>query len=138
MTNYFTVGELIKSDTAIKYGINNSPDALILSRLKELIAKLLNPIREAWGSPILVSSGYRCKELNAKVGGAKTSAHLLGYAADLIPKNGRIKEFIAFVQNFLRTKGIPFDQCIDEYGRWVHVGLKNGVGLQRKQIFKIR
>ena len=138
MTNYFTVGELIKSDTAIKYGINNSPDALTLSRLKELIAKLLNPIREAWGSPILVSSGYRCKELNAKVGGAKTSAHLLGYAADLIPKNGRIKEFIAFVQNFLRTKGISFDQCIDEYGRWVHVGLKNGVGLQRKQIFKIR
>ena len=138
MKNYFTVQELVISDTAKKFNIDNTPTLTVKQHLQELITNLLNPIREAWGSPIIVSSGYRCPKLNEKVGGSKTSAHLTGYAADLIPGNGQRAKFIKFVQDFLKKNNLKFDQCIDEYGRWCHVGLKNSVGMQRKQIFKIR
>ena len=137
MKNYFTVAELTQSDTAKKFKIDNTPSAEIKMHMKELIEKLLNPIREAWGSSIIVSSGYRCPELNAKVGGAKTSAHLTGYAADLIPGNGKRAQFIKFVQDFLRKSNIPFDQCINEYNRWCHVGLYGSFKKQRKQVFRI-
>ena len=135
MKTYFTISELTKSDVAKQYGINNTPNATETAHLKELIENLLNPIREAWGSPIYVSSGFRCEALNKKVGGATTSAHKYGYAADLIPANGKRMEFIKFVMDFLKKKNLKFDQCINEYNRWVHVGLKNRFGMQRKQIF---
>lgn len=138
MKNYFIISELVVSDTAKKNKIDNTPSPEIISHLKELIEKLLNPIREAWGSPIIVSSGYRCPKLNEIVKGAKTSAHLTGYAADLIPGNGQRVKFIKFVQEYLKKANIPFDQCIDEYGRWCHVGLYSPSHTQRKQIFKIR
>lgn len=137
MKSYFTIKELVISDTAKKFGIDNTPTLEVKQHLQELIDKLLNSIREAWGSSVIVTSGYRCPALNEKVGGAKTSAHLRGYAADLIPGNGQRAKFIKFVQNYLKTTGIPFDQCIDEYGRWCHVGLKGSYGQQRKQIFRI-
>ena len=137
MKNYFTIQELVVSDTAKKFGIDNTPPASVKLHLTELIEKLLNPLREAWGGPIIVSSGYRCPKLNEKVGGAKNSAHLTGYAADLIPGNGQRARFIKFVQNYLKTSKIPFDQCINEYNRWCHVGLKSKYGFQRKQIFKV-
>jgi len=137
MKTYFTIPEMIKSDTAFKYGIDNTPSPEIKLHLKELIENLLNPIREAWGGPIIISSGYRCPKLNTLVKGAKTSAHLTGYAADLIPGNGQRAKFIKFVQNFLKDSNIKFDQCINEYNRWCHVGLKGSYGQQRKQIFKI-
>jgi len=137
MKNYFTIQELTASDTARRYGIDNTPTAEIKKHMDELITKLLNPLREAWGGPIKVNSGYRCPRLNSLVGGSKTSAHLTGYAADLVPSNGKTKDFIKFIQNYLRTHNIPFDQCIDEYGRWCHVGLYNSTKRQRKQIFRI-
>lgn len=137
MKTYFTVAELIASDTAKKFGIDNTPSSEIKQHLRELIEKLLNPLREAWGGPILITSGYRCKALNDKVNGAKTSAHLRGYAADLIPGNGQRAKFIKFIQDYLKTHDIPFDQCINEYNRWCHVGLKSSWNTQRRQIFKI-
>ena len=137
MKNYFTIQELIVSDTAKKFNIDNTPSAEVKLHLKELIEKLLNPIREAWGGPIIISSGYRCPKLNSRVGGSSTSAHLTGYAADLIPGNGQRAKFISFVQNYLRTHSLPFDQCINEYNRWCHVGLKSVYGRQRRQVFKI-
>ena len=137
MKNYFTISELIASDTAKKYGIDNTPSLETRQHLKELIEKLLNPIREAWGGPIIVTSGYRCPKLNEVCKGAKTSAHLTGYAADLVPGNGQRAKFIRFVQDYLKKSKLPFDQCINEYNRWCHVGLYNKSKLQRKQIFTI-
>lgn len=137
MKNYFTISELIASDTAKKYGIDNTPSSEVREHLKQLIDKLLNPIREAWGGPIIVRSGYRCPKVNSLVNGAKTSAHLTGYAADLVPGNGQRTKFIQFVQDYLRKNKVPFDQCINEYGRWCHVGLYNLSKQQRRQIFKI-
>ena len=138
MANYFTIQELCKSDTAEKYKIDNTPDSTVKLHLTELI-KFLNPLREAWGSPILVSSGYRCKRLNSLVGGVASSVHVKGWAADLVPKNGKMTEFKKFVQTYLKDK--KFDQCIIERNasgkEWIHIGLKNNWGLQRKQIFNL-
>ena len=92
--SYFTVDELCASDTAKKYGIDNTPNPTIITRLQRLI-NFLNPIREAWGSAIKVTSGYRCEKLNCLVGGSKTSSHTIGYGVDLIPLNG--KRYQAFI-----------------------------------------
>ena len=81
---YFTISELTASATAQREGIDNRPTESAYHLLHVLVDQLLDPIREAWGEPIVVSSGYRCKELNALVGGAKNSHHMLGCAADLI------------------------------------------------------
>ena len=70
---YFSITELTASATAQREGIDNSPTESVHQLLLVLVEKLLDPIREAWGEPIVVSSGYRCKELNTLVGGAKNS-----------------------------------------------------------------
>ena len=137
MKNYFTIQELTASETAKRYGIDNTPTPEVKQHLQELTERLLNPIREAWGGPVKVNSGYRCYRLNNLLGGSKTSAHLTGYAADLVPSNGQRAKFIKFVQDYLRKSKLPFDQCINEYDKWCHIGLYNNSKLQRRQIFKI-
>lgn len=143
---YFTIKELVSSNTAKINRIDNTPTKEIESHLVELVDNLLDPLREAWttycnsrgwkNAAIIVNSGYRCPLLNTKVGGVKNSAHLIGYAADLSPANKKIKEFIEFCSTWIKTK--KFDQCIDEYGKWCHLSYKSNNGSFRKQIFKIR
>lgn len=133
---YFTIAELTHSDTAIRKGINNNPTESAKLHITELVESILDPLREAWGSPIKVTSGYRGWQLNKAIGGSTTSAHSIGYAADLVPINRPMKEFKEFVKNWLITNKIPFDQYIDEHSgnsEWVHIGLKNNSGKQRKQ-----
>lgn len=141
LSENFTLGEFIASDTAKKLGIDNTPNLLVIYHLEELCKNLLQPIRDAWGKPIKVTSGYRCYRLNRAVGGSPTSAHPLGWAADLKPVSGSYTEFEKFVINFLEEHPeIKFDQVIKEgQGRshWVHVGYKNGAGKQRMQVFDI-
>ena len=140
---YFTINELTHSDTAIALGIDNSPSPVIVQHLSELILSLLEPLREAWGSPILVSSGYRSLRLNKALKHASTtSAHLIGYAADLVPQNKKIEEFKKFVVKWLKENNIAFDQCICETNgkgvQWVHLGLYNQRHQQRKQILNLK
>ena len=135
--SYFTIAELCKSETATKYNIDNTPDPIITSHLQQLI-NFLNPLREAWGSAIKVSSGYRCDKLNRFVGGSKTSSHLIGYGVDLIPANGRMDDFKKFIIDYMKTR--MFDQCIIEKSgktEWIHIGLYNNKGQQRRMIFNI-
>lgn len=137
MKQYFTIAELCYSDTAEKYKIDNTPSLEVAQHLNELIA-VLNPIREAWGSGIRVTSGYRCEKLNKMIGGSKTSAHMTGYGVDLFPVNGNFNGFKKFIVDYLKDK--LFDQCIiEKSGRsqWIHFGLKNAKGLFRKMIFNI-
>lgn len=134
---YFTLYELYYSNTAKKLKINNTPDNKIMKNLQTMI-RFLNPLREKWGSPINISSGYRCNELNKAVGGVSTSAHLIGCAVDLVPSNGEFDKFVEFMKNYLVGK--QFDQCIIEKSRnsrWVHFGLYNQQGMQRKQLFNL-
>lgn len=135
--SYFTVAELYASDTAKKYGIDNTPNSIVISHLQQLI-NFLNPLREAWGSAINVTSGYRCEKLNRFVGGSKTSSHLIGYGVDLIPVNGKTEAFKKFIIDYMKNK--MFDQCIIEKSgktEWIHIGLYNLKGQQRKMIFNI-
>lgn len=135
--SYFTIAELCASDTAKKYNIDNTPNPTIISHLQQLI-NFLNPLREAWGSAIKVTSGYRCKRLNDMVGGSKNSSHMIGYGVDLVPANGKMDVFKKFVVDYMKTR--IFDQCIIEKSgktEWIHIGLYNAKGQQRKMIFNI-
>ena len=134
---YFTLAELCASETAKKKKIDNFPSFDVTGHLLELTEALLDPLRVAWGSGLRIESGYRCPTLNKAVGGAATSAHLTGYAADVKPTNGRINELITFTRQWLQTTGRRFDQLIDERGKdgghWLHIGLYGPNGVQRGQ-----
>ena len=148
---HFSLSELTRSETARKLGLGNTPSAEHAANLEELVAKLLDPLREAWavkcaneqwGTPVLaVTSGYRGFRLNKAVGGSTTSAHCIGYAADLVPRNGRLAELKAFCREYLTGKA--FDQMISEdenaagVPRWIHIGYKNTQGGQRRQLLSM-
>ena len=131
---YFTFKELIASDVAAKRRIDNTPSWTVVMHLMELTEKILEPLRAAWGSSIIVNSGYRCDALNRAVGGVSTSAHRIGYAADLFPGNGKIDEFGKFVKEWLPKSGTKWDQVLFESKdkkRWVHISLRSSTGSQR-------
>lgn len=130
MAKYFTVAEMLKSETAEKNKIQNTPSVEVGQNIEELLG-VLDDLREFYGKPIRISSGYRCTELNKLVGGSPTSAHVIGYAADLQPVQGSFEEFKASVLEWLDTSGVGFDQCIIERSKsaqWVHFGLYNRKG----------
>ena len=132
---YFELSELIKSETATKKKIDNTPSFEIVDHLNELVKDFLEPLRAAWGKPIRVTSGYRCDALNKAVKGSSTSVHKIGYAADL--QSGDYEEFRDFVVEWVKKNRIKFDQLIKESDgktNWIHIGLKNNAGQQRGQI----
>ena len=136
----FTLGEFIASETAKKKGISNTPTLADIAHMKELCQNLLQPIRDAWGKPIKVTSGFRCYRLNRAVGGSPTSVHPKGWAVDIKPASGSYKEFEEFVVNFLKNSDLKWDQVIRETSgnsKWLHVGYKNGAGKQRMMLFDI-
>ena len=116
---YFTVKELTRSATAQRLGIDNTPPASAVQALNELVDNVLDPLREAWGGPIMVNSGYRCPELNRIVGGTPSSQHQRGEAADItVGSQTENRLLLALIKRL----DLPVDQCIDEKGcRWIHV-----------------
>lgn len=138
---YFTLNELVKSDTATKKGIDNTPTRFVMRNLTLFVNTLLDDLRSAWGSPLKVTSGYRCPALNKAVGGVENSAHLYGLAVDIVPMNGDFNNFVTFVKRWFR-KRTDFDQVIEERAggsRWVHIGWKQPDTLnQRRQIFDLK
>lgn len=138
----FSYIEFERSATADRLGIDNSLPPEARERVKELVEGLLQPLRDAWGGPITVTSGYRCDALNKAVKGSATSAHTCGWAADLVPRNGTITEFFDFTERWLRRDGRQFDQCIREVNRagtsrWLHLGFKDREGRQRRQFLAL-
>ena len=129
---YFTINELTKSSTALSKGINNTPTKDIENKLIQLVNKVLDPLREWYKKPIVVTSGYRCPALNKAVKGAVSSQHMKGEAADIkstsISENKKLFDYI--------KNNLDFDQLIWEYGgKWIHVSYKsNG---NRKQVLSI-
>jgi hypothetical protein len=126
MGKFFTIKELINSTTARVKGIDNTPNEEQTKNLEELI-KTLDIIRENFGSPITVTSGFRSWELNNAVGGSKTSQHSKGQAADLVCKDN-MALFNLIIK--LKDEGkIAFTQLINEKPQfdntpsWVHLGV---------------
>lgn len=136
---YFTINELTRSATAARLGIDNSPTPAVKKNLEKLINEVLDPLREAWGAPIIVTSGYRCPKLNKAVGGAKTSQHVLGQAADIKtvgdkPENN--KKLFELAKKLIGEGKIVVGQLIDEYRYdWIHIST---VGGHTNQILHIR
>ena len=138
---HFTFNEFERSDTATRLKIDNRMPEIVEAHVVELVDILLDPLREAWGGPLVVTSGYRCPELNKAVGGSATSAHTAGWAADLVPGDHRwsVEELIDFAVEWITTNGLPYDQLIDEQSggsRWLHVGIRNLTGEQRRQVMR--
>nr|DAF13295.1 MAG TPA: peptidase [Caudoviricetes sp.] len=130
---YFTIPELTASVKAQALGIDNTPPPGVKIKLSNLINNLLDPIRDKWGGPISVNSGYRCPVLNQRVGGVPTSQHVRGEAADITvgsqAGNRRLFDLIV-------TGGFDFDQLIDESGySWIHVSYS--AGKNRRQILHL-
>lgn len=132
---YFTIKELTQSETAQKYNISNIPNKEQEQNLIQLIHNILDPLREAYKKPIIVTSGFRSLELNTKINGSKTSQHIKGQAADIKSKEDTIEENKKLFK-LIQDLNLPFDQLIDEYNyNWVHVSFspKN-----RRQILHIK
>ena len=121
--SYFTIPELCASATALREGIDNRPPESAFHLLHVLVDQLLDPIRKAWGAPIMVTSGYRCPRLNELVGGVTHSHHILGCAADLIVGNKADHRRLFNLIRQMKDEGrIRFTQLIWEGdGRWIHV-----------------
>lgn len=133
---YFTIKELTKSSTAEAKGIDNTPTPEVERNLTALVDNILDGVREIYGKPITVNSGYRCPELNKAVGGSATSDHVKGFAADITCSN---KKENAILFDIIKNTFI-FDQLIwekgnDQYPDWVHVSFNPN--RQRKQILKL-
>lgn len=140
ISKHLSLHEVTRSDTAKRLGINNTPTTEHLSNLRLLAEKVFEPIREHFGKPIGVSSGYRSKALNEAVpGSSATSQHSTGEALDLDQDNTGTgitnKQVFDFIKN-----NLEFDQLIWEYGTdknpdWVHVSYESN-GKQRKQVLR--
>lgn len=140
MAKYFKVAEMLKSETAEKKQINNTPSVEVEQNIEELLG-VIDGLREFYDKPIRITSGYRCAELNKLVGGSPTSAHVIGYAADLQPMGDTFENFKAEVLKWIKKSGVKFDQCIIERNKntqWVHFGLYNRKGQQRGQQFSLK
>ena len=122
LTANFRLSEFERSDTATEHKIDNSVPAAVLPNVKRL-AEFLQELRDKQGfKRVLISSGYRGDALNRMVGGVSTSSHSLGLAADIsVPGMTAEELFQAVIKS-----GLQFDQVIQEFGRWVHVGLSTG------------
>jgi uncharacterized protein YcbK (DUF882 family) len=118
LTEHFSLAEMTRSEWAMRMGVVNSPDSRQSYALTQLCSHVLEPLRSYRG-PIVISSGFRSGRVNVAIGGAPTSQHLSGEAADFqIPELPNIE-----VVHVIRTLALPFDQVIYEFGPagWIHV-----------------
>ena len=129
---YFSISEMLKSDTAIKQRLWNGAPKEAEENLRALVDEVLDPLREAYGRPIRVNSGYRCPRLNTLVGGTPNSQHMRGEAADIQPVVGNEAD-LPELARILIEKG-KFDQLI-LYPTFIHVSYRR-LGWNRKQVLQ--
>ena len=137
LSKNLALAEVIRSETAKRKGISNMPTPQHIENFKKLAENVFQPIREHFGVPIHISSGYRSKALNTAVGGSLSSQHCSGEAIDIDMDGTSItnKQIFDFIK-----ENLNFDQMIWEFGTdtnpdWVHVSYESS-GKQRKQILK--
>lgn len=133
LSEHLELSEVIRSESAKRNGISNMPTAEHIENFKILAAKVFEPIREHFGVPIRISSGYRSAELNKCVGGSATSQHSSGEAIDIDQDQTTItnKQVFEYIRN-----NLAFDQLINEFNySWVHVSYKAN-GKQRGEVWE--
>lgn len=137
LTENFTLEELYASPTADRLGIDNTPSPIVRQNLRLLAESILQPIRSEYRHAIIVNSGYRCQTLNKAVGGAKTSQHLTGCAADIRCSHTSRAYLFHLILRMMHAGKIQVGQLIWEYGtaqepNWIHVSLPSGT--KRNQV----
>jgi hypothetical protein len=137
LSKNLALAEVTRSETAKRKGISNMPTPEHIENFKKLAETVFQPIREHFGVPIHISSGYRSKALNTAVGGSLSSQHCSGEAIDIDMDGTAItnKQIFDFIKD-----NLTWDQMIWEFGTdanpdWVHVSYES-TGKQRKQILK--
>ena len=125
LSKNLTLKECLRSKTAKRLGIDNTPeDETVIKNLEKVARFIFQPLRDAFGCPIYVSSGYRCPDLNRAIGGSKRSQHMEGRALDLdadVYENCTNAQIFNWIKN-----NLDFDQIVWEFGTednpdWVHV-----------------
>ena len=117
LSPHFTLAEMTVSQEAARAGLKNEPDIHQIEALRALCTNVLEALRARVKKPIVVTSGFRSISVNRRVGGSLRSQHTRGEAADIIvPGMDSVDVF-----DIIRASKLPFDQVIDEFGRWVHV-----------------
>ena len=139
LSEHLDLAEVTRSDSAKRNGISNMPTPEHIENFKLLAEKVFEPIRKHFGVPINISSGYRSKELNAKIGGSATSQHSSGEAIDIDMDGSASGVTNRMVFDYIKDN-LVFDQLIFEFGTkeapdWVHVSYES-TGKQRKQILR--
>lgn len=131
---YFTLKELTKSATAERLGINNQPSSAVIANLQATVSNVLDPLRDAIGKPVWVTSGYRSEKLNKAVNGAKNSDHISGRAVDF-KIAGMTAQQIA---DRLIGLDLPFDKLIVYHparGGHVHVSYRSGQSNRKIRLY---
>lgn len=135
LSKNFTLEELIHSSTANARGIYNYPSPKEIENLRKLCVTILQPIRDKWGKPIYINSGYRNPQLNRTVKGSQTSQHLTGAAADIDTNNN--KALWNLIVSMIKSGEIACGQLIDEKNlAWIHISLPTPY--KKNQIFKLK
>ena len=150
LTEHFTLSEFERSATAEKYHIDNQVPPQYIPTLQQLCKEVLEPLRSFVGGPIVISSGYRCNQLNVKVGGAYASQHTLGEAADIrLP----VTPYTSWTDNTQHTnlevahrwidwleRNVNFDQIILEtsngHDYWLNISCRKNLRANRHQVIR--
>lgn len=137
-SKYFRLEELLKSDTALAAQIENLPSWTDVDNLLNLAVLVLDPIREAWGQPLKVTSGFRSPQLNVALGGVLTSAHMEGCAADIVLphwSSRKVSELYNLIQWLAESGAIDIDQVI-YYRKKKMIHISNDEPRRRQFIIK--
>lgn len=135
LSKNFTLFELTYSDTASKLGFKNLPTQEEIRNLGALAQNVLQPLRDMLGKPITITSGFRNKPLNQKVGGASNSQHLYGQAADIIVLGMEVED----LYNYIKNSNLIYDQLILEQtkkDKWVHISYNKKFNRRQNLIYK--
>lgn len=120
-TKYFTLYELLHSETARSKGLDNTPSFDVVDNLNRLVTTILDPVRAVMGVPIKVNSGYRSQAVNKAVGGVKDSQHIQGLAADIVCSD--MKRLITVIKNNGKYDQLILEHCKGSTNYWVHVSI---------------
>ena len=141
LTEHFNLIEFERSSTATANGIDNSCPYQYIPVLQQLCKTILEPLRQHFGEPVIISSGYRCPTLNIRVGGVYSSQHTLGEAADIVPPYNQrqtpysLNEWFEWLQT-----NTDFDQLILEHNSqgsyWIHVSCRKNKSKNRHQVIR--